>query len=206
MQSRVSRRRRRGLVALRLAIVLLIVLAMLRPTLVWTTISRKPATLLILADQSRSMQVADAAGDKTRWDSLRASLDAAEPELTQLASEIEVKVYTFDAEAHAVDVIESPTHWPAKADGSQTAIGWVLEDALRRETGKRLAGVVLLSDRAQRVLPAKDVPPQTPALCLADLGFRLYAVPFGQRGPWIRRATWPSRTCVRRRSCSSRTS
>ncbi len=115
-----------------------------------------------------------------RWDSLRASLDAAEPELTQLASEIEVKVYTFDAEAHAVDVIESPTHWPAKADGSQTAIGWVLEDALRRETGKRLAGVVLLSDGAQRVLPAKDVPPQTPARRLADLGFRLYAVPFGQ--------------------------
>jgi uncharacterized membrane protein len=179
-QSRVSRRRRRGLVALRLAIVLLIVLAMLRPTLVWTTISRKPATLLILADQSRSMQVADAAGDKTRWDSLRASLDAAEPELTQLASEIEVKVYTFDAEAHAIDVVESPTHWPAKADGSQTAIGWVLEDALRRETGKRLAGVVLLSDGAQRVLPAKDVPPQTPARRLADLGFRLYAVPFGQ--------------------------
>ncbi len=179
-QSRVSRGRRRALVGVRLAIVLLIVLAMLRPTLVWTTISRKPATLLILADQSRSMQVADAAGDKTRWDSLRASLDAAEPELTQLASEIEVKVYTFDAEAHAVDVVESPTHWPAKADGSQTAIGWVLEDALRRETGKRLAGVVLLSDGAQRVLPAKDVPPQTPARRLADLGFRLYAVPFGQ--------------------------
>src|SRR5262249_13355653 len=75
-QSRVSRGRRRGLIAMRLAIILLIVLAMLRPTLVWTMISRKPATLLILADQSRSMQVADAAADKTRWDSLRASMES----------------------------------------------------------------------------------------------------------------------------------
>ena len=146
-QSRVSQRRRRGLVAIRLVIVLLIVLAMLRPTLVWTTISRKPATLLILADQSRSMQVADAAGDKSRWDSMRASLVAAQPELTELANEIEVKGYSFDAEAHPIEVADSPTQWPQKPDGSQTAIGWVLDDALRRETGKRLAGVVLLSDR-----------------------------------------------------------
>ncbi|MES1213025.1 MAG: hypothetical protein ABUL64_00425, partial [Singulisphaera sp.] len=179
-QSRISRRRRRGLVAIRLAIVALTILAMLRPTLVWTTISRKPATLLILADQSRSMQVADAAGDKTRWDSLRVSLVAAQSELSTLAEEIEVKAYTFDADAHPVEVIDSPTQWPAKPDGSQTAIGWVLDDALRRETGKRLAGIVLLSDGAQRVLPAKDVPPQTPARRLADLGFKLYAVPFGQ--------------------------
>ncbi|HEY4308218.1 MAG TPA: glutamine amidotransferase [Pirellulales bacterium] len=179
-QSRVSQKRRRGLVALRLVIVLLIVLAMLRPTLVWTTISRKPTTVVILADQSRSMQIADAAGDKTRWESLRASLEAAQPELTNLANEIEVKVYTFDAEEHAIDVVDSPTQWPEKADGSQTAIGWVLDDTLRRETGKRLAGVVLLSDGAQRAVPAKDVPPQTPARRLADLGFPLYAVPFGQ--------------------------
>jgi uncharacterized membrane protein len=179
-QSRVSQRRRRGLVAIRLVIVLLIILAMLRPTLVWTTISRKPATLLILADQSRSMQVADAAGDKTRWDSMRASLVEAQPELTKLADEIEVKVYSFDADAHPIDVAESPTQWPKKPEGPQTAIGWVLDDALRRETGKRLAGVVLLSDGAQRVLPAKDIPPQTPGRRLADLGFKLYAVPFGQ--------------------------
>ncbi len=179
-RSRVSNGRRRALIAIRLAIVLLIVLAMLRPTLVWTTISRKPATLLVLADQSRSMQVADAAGEKTRWDSLRTSLNAAMPELSALASEIEVKVFAFDAEAHQIDAYESATQWPAKAEGTQTAIGWVLDDALRRETGKRLAGVVLLSDGAQRVLPMKDIPPQTPARRLADLGFHLYAVPFGQ--------------------------
>jgi uncharacterized membrane protein len=179
-QSRVSRGRRRALVGVRLAIVLLIVLAMLRPTLVWTTISRKPATLLILSDQSRSMQVSDATGDKTRWESLRASLDSAMPALADLARQIEVKSYTFDSELHPIDVLESPSQWPERPDGSQTAIGWVLEDALRRETGKRLAGIVLLSDGAQRVLPAKDVSPQTPARRLADLGFRLYSVPFGQ--------------------------
>ena len=179
-RSRVSRPRRRVLVGVRLAIVVLIILAMLRPTLVWSTISRKPATLVVLADQSRSMQVADAAGDKTRWDSLRASMQAAAAELADLASEIEIKVYTFDGEPHPLDMVEGALQWPTRPEGKQTALGWVLEETLRRETGKRLAGVVLLSDGAQRVLPAKDVPPQTPARRLADLGFRLYAVPFGQ--------------------------
>ena len=50
---------------------------------------------------------------------------------------------------------------------------------MRRETGKRLAGVVLLSDGAARAAgqgrAATDARPR-----LADLGFRLYAVPFGQ--------------------------
>lgn len=179
-QSRVSSRRRRVLVGVRLAIVVLIILAMLRPTLVFTTISRKPATLLILADQSRSMQVADAAGDKTRWTSLRTGLDDAAYELDTLAREIEVKFYTFDSELHPIDAIGNPLEWPSRPEGKQSAIGWVLEDALRRESGKRLAGIVLLSDGAQRVLPDKDVPPQTPGRRLADLGFKLYAVPLGQ--------------------------
>jgi uncharacterized membrane protein len=179
-RSRVTPNRRRALVAMRLVITLLLVLAMLRPTLVWTTITRKPATLLILADQSRSMQVADASGDKTRWESLSASMDAAASSLDDLSQEIEVKVYTFDSDPHPLDLVAGAAQWPSRPEGTQTALGWVLEDTLRRETGKRLAGVVLLSDGAQRVLPAKDVSPQTPARRLADLGFRLYAVPFGQ--------------------------
>ena len=51
-------RRRLVLAAVRAAVIGLVVLAMLRPTLVYTETKKEKATLVVLADQSRSMQVA----------------------------------------------------------------------------------------------------------------------------------------------------
>jgi hypothetical protein len=56
----------------------------------------------------------------------------------------------------------------------------VLEEVLRRETGKRLAGVILLSDGAVRAYAPRDVPPQMPVGRLRDLGYKLYTLAFGQ--------------------------
>ena len=44
---------------------------------------------------------------------------------------------------------------PIRPDGDQTDIALALSESLRRESGKRLAGVLLLSDGAQRVLQPK---------------------------------------------------
>ena len=52
--------RRLTLALLRCGIILLIVLAMLRPTLVYVETHKEKATLVFLIDQSRSMQVRDA--------------------------------------------------------------------------------------------------------------------------------------------------
>lgn len=180
-QNRVTRRRRMALIGVRLLIILLLILAMLRPTLVHSTRTRKSATLVLMLDFSRSMEVADAAGNKKRFDAMLASLAESDKALHELLSkEVELKVYGFDAENHTIDFTGKDTLWPTKPNGRQTAIGACLEDILKRETGKRLAAVVLLSDGAQRVLPAKDVAPQMPARRLQELGYPLYAVPFGQ--------------------------
>ena len=48
-------------------VIALVVLAMLRPTLIYTQTKKQAATLVVLADQSRSMSVPDAVGNKTRW-------------------------------------------------------------------------------------------------------------------------------------------
>ncbi len=69
---------------------------------------------------------------------------------------------------------------PATPDGQQTAIGAALDEVLRSEAGKRLLGVVLLTDGAQRAYAPRDIAPQTPARRLADLGFPLYTCAFGQ--------------------------
>ena len=89
---------------LRLLISLCILLAMLRPTLVHSEIVRQSATLIVLADRSRSMQVADAAG-KNALGSSGSTLETALPQLRdRCAEDFDVKLYTFDAELHPVEL------------------------------------------------------------------------------------------------------
>ncbi|HEX7450581.1 MAG TPA: glutamine amidotransferase [Pirellulales bacterium] len=183
-RSRTSRGRRGVLAGLRLLIILLLIFAMLRPTLVWTKITKQAATLLVLVDRSRSMRVTDAVGKKSRWDAARAALEDALPALDDLAEDLEIKVFAFDEQAHAVDYAPGKLDLPAEPEGVQTALGSSLDQVLKAEAGKRLAGVIVLSDGAQRAYPPHDLPPQLPARRMADLGYRLYAVAFGQgRGP-----------------------
>ena len=177
---RLSRRRRMALVALRLGVIVLAMFAMLRPALVQTTTKRRSATLVILVDRSRSMQIADAVAGKTRWKALQAAVDEALPTLRSLAEAFEVKVYTFDANVQPLDFSQGDLDFGESPDGEQTAIGAALEDVLRREAGKRILGVVLLSDGAQRAYAPRDVPPQGPARRLAELGYPLYTLAFGQ--------------------------
>jgi hypothetical protein len=174
------RGRRMTLAAIRLAIIVLVLLAMLRPTLVYTETRKQPATLVVLADWTRSMSVPDAIGGKTRWDVLRRALADAAPALAELAKDFEVKVYAFDSEAHAVSIADGKVRLPETPPGTQTAIGAVLEDVLRFEAGKRLLGVVLLSDGAQRAMAPRDSPPQTPAASMKQMGFPLFTFPIGQ--------------------------
>ena len=177
---RLSRRRRLILVALRLGVIVLALFAMLRPALVQTTTKRRSATLVVLVDRSRSMQVADAVAGKTRWATLEETVAEALPTLQALSEDLEIKVYAFDANVQPLDFSEGSLDLGAEPEGQQTAIGAALEDVLRREAGKRLIGVVLLSDGAQRAYAPRDVPPQGPARRLADLGYPLYTLAFGQ--------------------------
>jgi uncharacterized membrane protein len=177
---RLSRRRRVVLFALRVAVIGLAMIAMLRPALVRTTTKRRSATLAVLVDRSRSMKIADAVAGKTRWEMLQSTIQEALPTLRSLADDFEIKLYTFDANVQPVDFSQGDVDLGTSPDGKQTAIGAALEDVLRREAGKRLIGVLLLSDGAQRAYAPRDVPPQLPARRLADLGYPLYTLAFGQ--------------------------
>ena len=177
---RLTPRRRWTLLGLRLAVIVLAMFAMLRPALVHTTTKRQSSTLVVLADRSRSMVIADAIGGKTRWDVLTSALDDSLPTLRELGENFEIKLYTFDADLHPLDFSRGELDLGSQPDGTQTAIGAALEDVLRREAGKRLAGVILLSDGAQRAYAPRDLAPQGPVRRLADLGFPLYSFPFGQ--------------------------
>jgi len=175
-----GRGRRAALGAIRLGVVVLVVLAMLRPTLVYTESTMQPATVIVLADQSQSMSVPDAIGGKTRWEALRRTLDDAQDAFNQLGENFEIKAYAFDLQARSAKVLDGKIPLAETPEGKQTAIGSVLEDVLRQEAGKRLLGVLLLSDGAQRAYAPRDVAPQTAAGEMKASGCPLFTFPFGQ--------------------------
>ena len=179
-RSKATRRRRAALAGIRLGVVALLILAMLRPTLVYTKTSRQSATLVLLVDQSRSMTVPDEVNNRTRFDAMRRALAEASGALGRLGRDFEVKAYTFDSEIHPADVRGGRVGLPAAPEGRQTAIGYALETVLRQEAGKRLLGLILLSDGAQRAYPPHDVLPQGIAAQLKANGDVLYTFPFGR--------------------------
>ena len=117
------------LVALRVGVFLAIVATLLRPTHVFTEMKRHRATMIVLVDRSKSMSIADQDG-KSRWEILRAAVDAALPDLRGLNEDLDVKFYTFDSEITPVD-LGSTFDLGATAEGRETAIGAAMDDALR---------------------------------------------------------------------------
>lgn len=178
--ARLSSKQRWALIGLRAGVIGLILVAMLRPARVVTEVSKQSATLVVLVDRSRSMQVADAIGGESRWQALREVLADAQPMLGELAKDLEIEVFAFDANLDSVEFEPGDLQLGDEPKGEQSAIGAALEDVLRREAGKRVVGVLLLSDGAQRAYAPNDAPPQTAARRLADLGYPLYTFAFGQ--------------------------
>jgi hypothetical protein len=88
--------RRAVLTGLRLAVILLLLIAMLRPTLVSTSRQAQSGVLVILFDQSRSMQLPGATGSDTRWQSQQAALKSIEVDLRELSDRLQVKLYAYD--------------------------------------------------------------------------------------------------------------
>ncbi|HEY2882870.1 MAG TPA: glutamine amidotransferase, partial [Pirellulales bacterium] len=102
------------------------------------------------------------------------------PKLADMGEGVEVKVYSFDRETSPLEFTNGKLDLGKTADGAQTAIGAALDDVLKHEANKRIAGVILLSDGAQQAFAPRDMQPQIPARRLNDLPAPLYTLTFGQ--------------------------
>src|SRR3954454_10883582 len=87
-----------ALVGLRLAVVLLMLFAMLRPSLVYTKVEPIAASLIMLVDSSRSMEVADSLGDKRRWEAMKRLLESSANDIAKLNKKLSVVAYEFDTQ------------------------------------------------------------------------------------------------------------
>jgi uncharacterized membrane protein len=171
-----------ALVGLRLLVVLLVLVAMLRPTFVYTKVEPIEASLVLLVDSSRSMQVADSLGDTSRWDAVKRLLDAAAGDLVKLDETWDVKAYQFDSELRKLDLRDGKLALAAAAEGEQSAVGAALNDVLERETSGRVLAMLLMSDGAQRAVAPRDLSPQTAVRLLAAESIPLYTFTFGKSG------------------------
>jgi len=168
-------RRKRILLSLRGVVLLLLLLLLARPVLELGIAGRVRQTVVVLVDDSASMAIADLRVDPvdiSRAESLfTAGKNSAGPTtmpsrsalalaalagqrvklLEALQREYRVVLYTFGAQNQEISLPDSVTKdlaWQAqiKADLPATAIGEALRDALVRQRGQSLAGVVLITD------------------------------------------------------------
>ena len=165
---------RRLLIGMRFVTAIVLILAMLRPAIRYTDVDKQPAELIVLLDSSRSMNTADSTQGRTRREELIQLMQSKDEQLQKLAEEVDVRFIDF---AEMLSPTDEPT---PEAEGKATAIGKILDEIRREESTKRLAGILLMSDGAQRAIGEDDIDPRSVARRFAEQkGIPVYTVTFG---------------------------
>jgi uncharacterized membrane protein len=143
MRMRGGPRDRAVLLALRLAVLAIIVVALLHPILVVSEAVPQRNVVGVLVDDSRSMRIADLNGT-TRADAVRHLLGTRDSSLYRaLADKFVVRLFRFSGNGERVAQLGDLTY-----DGVRTQLGPALEAARQELTGVPLSGLVLVSDGA----------------------------------------------------------
>jgi hypothetical protein len=135
--------RRLPLPLLRIAILLCLLFALLRPSLHVSTLLPRENIAALLFDDSGSMTIQDAAG-KSRLDALKQFLD---PKRSTFLADVEKKfrTRTFRFSRNA-QKLESPQ--TLQADGTGTSLESAIDDVMRELDAAPLASIVLFTDGA----------------------------------------------------------
>ena len=133
---------RAGLLVLRGALLALLLVLLLRPTLQVPVALEQENYLGIVIDNSRSMLVADD-GSLTRAEDLVAQLDTTL--LASLSGRFRLRLFSFDNDARRVEDIGDLSF-----TGGQTRIGRALDQARSELAGVPVAGIVVVSDGADQ--------------------------------------------------------
>ncbi len=128
---------------LRLAAVILCLLAALRPSLMLDEKQKTKSAVIFLIDASESMGLNDEAASQTRWTVARKAVDAAREAVAAQGKDLEIRSYRF-----GVDLSDDKPGDKAEPKGRETALGSMLLKAFKEAQGVRVATMVLVSDGA----------------------------------------------------------
>jgi uncharacterized membrane protein len=127
---------------LRMAAVVMCLLAALKPSLLLLTKVKQTAAVIFLIDASSSMEIADEADGQSRWDAAKKVLADALNHITKKTGpKLEVKVERFDAKIQDYKLTDT-----APPKGRETALGTALDQGYKLAAGTRVVSEVLLSD------------------------------------------------------------
>ena len=138
-----SWRRIAAILSLRVLAFLLALLAILRPSLAVPRDGLAGGYVLVIAvDASKSMTIQDESS-QARWDFMLRTLHDAEPALEKLRKQddVQVEFYRFGEKTEPISLNE-----PGAPDGKRTETGAMLHDLYEKYSGRRLRGLLVLSD------------------------------------------------------------
>ena len=141
-RSTTERRVRIGCALLKLAGILLLVLALLEP--LWVGQRARPGAnfFAVLADNSQSLLVKDAGDAQSRGELLRQTLNRdAKGWQSVLSENFQVRRYTFDARLQNTRDFSE-----LDFDGRASSLGNALKTAIEQWRGQPVAGVLLFTD------------------------------------------------------------
>jgi uncharacterized membrane protein len=161
-----------AMIALRVALVLLVLAVLFRPALRYETGKTERQALLVCLDRSRSMSISDAPGLPARFDRARGALAGRSGALQELAADFDVRLWVFDG---APRKLAGEKDLRAEtAGGEATNLSAALAGAAADLQGERLAGALLLTD-------GQDNSGQDPVPEIKKLGFPVYPAGAGTR-------------------------
>lgn len=178
-QSRGSSRVRWACLLLKSLGLAALALSLIEPMLSGVRPRRGANAFVVLADNSQSLQVREAAGAPSRGDWVRDRLRKETPWSTRLGQDFDVRRYVFDTHLRAVDGFDDLTF---KGDGS--SLNASLGALATRFRGLPLAGVLLFTDGNRTDtgdLDLSTLPPIYPVALpsrgsIRDLGVRQLSV------------------------------
>jgi len=129
-----------GLIALRGSLLALIFILLMRPVVVIPSIIPKSTSVAVLADDSRSMQLADD-HNRTRIQNVKEILAPNHRFARELNDKFKVNLYGFSTTTGKIKDANE-----LKAEGAATDLGGALREAIKDTSGTTLSAIVLVSD------------------------------------------------------------
>lgn len=167
----IESRPRAILLATRIALLLVLIVALLRPMLLLRVAVPQQNVVGVLIDDSRSMQVADE-GSGTRADYVRSQIDGeGAPLLDALNRRFVTRVFRFSSSAERLRAAGDLTF-----QGTATRIGDAIARAREELSGLPVAGLVVLTDGADNA----DTTLDQPIAALRAEGLPVFAVGVGR--------------------------
>ena len=174
------RARRWALLALRTASALLVLFLVAEPAVQLLQTARVKSRLAVLVDSSRSMGFPVEPGGPSRAEAAARFLAAHRGELEALGDRATLEWHLFDREVTPTDPGSLARGSPAR--GRRTDLAGALKAVSAGGAGRKMAGVIVLSDGADNAALAGGVTPAARAE-LRSLGFPVTTVAVGTGAP-----------------------